>query len=312
MPIHILPQSRRHFLRNAALLASAPLFDQIGYSATSADNSERWALLSDIHIHADQSFVSKQGTNMAENLKKVIADVLSEKDTLAGVIINGDCAYNSGLPEDYASVAELLQPLRDAGLPIHITLGNHDDRDVLATGLGKLDGEGVVPGKRCAVVETPLVRWILLDSLLHIPKVEGELGPEQLAWLEKQLADPSGKPAIVMMHHTPVLPPEPVPGEEKPPRFGGLLDTQALWDILNKSTAAKAHFWGHSHYWGVEVGKEGDYHRVNLPTTAYIFKPDAPQGWVRASLNPKGMAIELRCIDSTNPKHGETHQFVWR
>jgi Icc protein len=31
---------------------------------------------------------------------------------------------------DYEHFAKLIAPLRDAGLPLHLTMGNHDDRAV--------------------------------------------------------------------------------------------------------------------------------------------------------------------------------------
>ena len=49
----------------------------------------------------------------------------------AGVFINGDCAYLKGLPDDYANLAQCVAPLSAAGLPLHVTMGNHDDRGPL-------------------------------------------------------------------------------------------------------------------------------------------------------------------------------------
>lgn len=307
MPVQILPQSRRRFFGSAALLAAAPLFKQTVFSA----ESENWALLSDIHIAADPTTVSRQGTNMAENLKKVVKEVVAEKNSLTGVIINGDCAYNSGLPEDYETVTELLKPITEAGLPIHITLGNHDERNVLAEKLGTLKGSGVLADKRCTVVETPLVRWILLDSLLNLGRVEGELGDAQIAWLAEQVADAKGKPAIVMTHHYPQMEPKDY-GDGKPARYSGLVDTKALYEVLNNAPVVKSFIWGHSHSYDVEQTEKGDFHRANLPTTAYVFKPGKPQGWVRSTVTANGMDLELRCIDTTHPQHGEKHQFTWR
>ncbi len=48
----------------------------------------------------------------------------------AAVIINGDLALNDGQAGDYEHFAKLIAPLRDADIPVHLTLGNHDNRDV--------------------------------------------------------------------------------------------------------------------------------------------------------------------------------------
>ena len=66
---------------------------------------------------------------MADRLVQVVDEVLAEKDSIAGVIINGDCAFNDGQPGDYTTLIRILKPFTNAGIAIHCTLGNHDNRD---------------------------------------------------------------------------------------------------------------------------------------------------------------------------------------
>ena len=130
MPLHLDPVSRRRFLGGSAVLALSPLIP----ASRAAAATEHWALLSDTHIAADPSVKSRQGINMAEHLRKVVAEVLAEKESLTGVLIDGDCAYNDGQPGDYTTLLEILDPLREAGLPVLFTLGNHDDRGKFSAG----------------------------------------------------------------------------------------------------------------------------------------------------------------------------------
>ena len=76
MPLHLDPLSRRRFLGGGTVLALSPL---LSHSPVKAADSETWALLSDTHIAADPSLKSRQDVNMADNLRRVIAEVVAEK-----------------------------------------------------------------------------------------------------------------------------------------------------------------------------------------------------------------------------------------
>lgn len=308
MPFHLAPLSRRRFLGGSAILSLSPFFPN---PAAQAAESESWALLSDTHIAADPATVSRQGVNMAEHLKKVVAEVLAEKESLAGVIIDGDCAYDDGQAGDYTTLLDILDPFRDAGLPVHFTLGNHDDRDHFSAALGELTGDSPVSGKHCSILETPLANWILLDSLRYVNKVEGEFGAEQLAWIAKILDQNPDKPAIIMGHHYPqVFREDIIPGKEKI-KISGLVDSEEFLNILGSRSSAKAYLYGHSHTWLLKKSV-GGLHEINLPPTAYVFSPERPNGWVRATVSATGLSLELRVLDPSHPQHGEKHDLAWR
>src|SRR5436305_1748841 len=152
MPIHLPPLTRRRFLAGA-LAAGAGLLARRG-SATEPDaDPHAWALLSDTHIAADRSVVTRQ-VNMADHLAAVNKEVTALPRRPAGVLVNGDCALKTGQAGDYATFSELLKPLREAGLPLHLTLGNHDHRDRF---LAAFDGDKAPPvaHRHVAVVATP-------------------------------------------------------------------------------------------------------------------------------------------------------------
>lgn len=310
MPLHLDPLSRRRFLGGSAVLALSSAMPRAARAARAAD-SESWALLADTHIAADRTLKSSQGVYMAEHLGRVVAELLVEKETLSGVVINGDCAYNDGQAGDYAILLALLDPLREAGLPVHFTLGNHDDRDHFSAAVGDFAGGGPVEGKYCSVLETPFANWILLDSLRYVNKVEGEFGEAQLAWVARLLEAQPDKPAILVGHHYPqVFREDIIPGEKKI-QISGLVDSEAFLATLSERRAAKAYVYGHSHTWLLKRGEDG-LHQINLPPTAYVFDEARPSGWVRATVSARGMSLELRSLDRAHPRHGERHELVWR
>ena len=138
----------------------------------------------------------------------------------------GDTAFLLGHAADYAVLMDLVKPIRTAGLPVHLALGNHDDRDnfhkaiALAEPKEKTKEEkSPVADKVVSVLETPLVNWFLLDSLKKTMVTSGVLGKAQLDWLAKALDARPKKPAIVLAHHYLFLP-------------GGLDDSDALLEVL--------------------------------------------------------------------------------
>ena len=63
-----------------------------------------WALFSDIHIAADQTKTAR-GINMSDNFKAASREVLELPMRPARLLINGDCAFNSGEEGDYGTCA---------------------------------------------------------------------------------------------------------------------------------------------------------------------------------------------------------------
>lgn len=307
MPIHLDSRSRRRFLRDTAILTLAP---SLARSAETTETTPVWALLADTHIAADPALRSRQGICMADHLEAVVKDILREKGPVAGVIIDGDCAYDDGQKGDYETLAGILQPLAEAKIPIHFTLGNHDDRDHFYDVYAGRAGSSALASKHCSVIETPHANWVLLDTLRFVNKVEGEIGKEQLDWLAKFLRENPGKPSIIVGHHYPqVFREDIIPGDEKI-KISGLVDSTEFLAGLSKLPAAKAYLYGHSHLWGYQR-EAGGLHMVNLPPTAYVFQEGKPNGWVRATLGEKGMNLELRCLDPGHPSQGEKRVLEW-
>ena len=271
------------------------------FAAGLEQHSSSWALLSDPHLAADRALVSR-GVNMTNHFKQVSREVLQLSGAPDGVMITGDCAYNTGELADYALLVDLLSPLRQAGLPVHLALGNHDQREHFWQVFQReKSASRPVADKQVAVLRTAQANWYILDSLETTLSSPGLLGKEQLQWLAKALDDNPQKPALVVIHHNPGL------------NGGnlGLKDTLPLYEVIRPRGQVKAYIYGHTHAWKVETDTSG-IHLINLPPVSYVFREGEPSGWVLATLEETGMRLELRCIDTSHKAHGQKVKLEWR
>ena len=137
--------------------------------------------MADTHVCEDRNRVLL-GVKPGENFAQARKQLLAGSTRPAGLFIAGDCACLEGTPGDYAALLELVRPIRAAGVPLHLVLGNHDQRENFRKAMAPLIPVAAAPspvkGKFVSVLETPLANWFLLDSL--DPK-GGILG--QCSWL---------------------------------------------------------------------------------------------------------------------------------
>ncbi len=269
-------------------------------AATRKVDEHCWALISDIHLAADPTKLGR-GINMTDNFLAVVKEVLALRTLPAAALINGDLAFNSGETADYEHVVDLLQPLRRR-MPVHLALGNHDNRERFWESL--LEDKTVsrpLKDRQAAIIRAPRVNWFVLDSLDKTLSTPGVLGKTQLAWLEKSLDANADKPALVVVHHNP----------NPEGKVGGLSETKEFFEIIRPRKHVKAFLYGHSHHWNVEQDSSG-IHLINLPTTAYLFDKESPNGWVLANLKKDGMSLELRGLDRQHKEHGRVRDLKWR
>jgi Icc protein len=313
MSIHIIPITRRRFLRVSARGAVAAIAVPSVRATLSKEvpvDRHRFAFLSDTHIMADPTAVAR-GINMADHLRQVVAEIAAQTARPAGVVVNGDLATDGSPPTAgaYRHLAQLLDPLSKRGMPIHLTMGNCDRRRLFAETLtAMLPGTPPVAGRLVNVLQTERANFFLLDSLYNTERTvtEGDLGMNQIEWLKRALDQHAEKPAIVICHHN-VNQPEAKSGTAQE---GGLRDGAALVDVLRPRKHVKAFIFGHTHEW--RRWELDGIHFINLPTTAYIFDPHEPRGWVDVRLEKRGMSLMLESLDKTHPKHGKKLVLRWR
>jgi len=301
MPIHLPPLSRRSFFKRSALVGAGLSLAPELFAVMHRKEANSWALLADPHIAADPARVQR-GINMTEHFKTVSQELLTLSRRPAGVFVVGDCAFNQGEPGDYEALSGLLEPLRGGGLPLHLALGNHDQRENFWKALeANQAAKRPVADRQVALIRSPLVNWFMLDSLETTLQTPGLLGPAQLDWLAKALDANPEKPAVIVVHHNPGM----------AVNISGLKDTEALFKVIRPRSQVKAYCFGHTHHWNVTADESG-IHLVNLPPVAYVFRAEDPAGWVQATARADGMKLELRCVDATHNNHAQVVDLKWR
>lgn len=299
MPIHLPPISRRSFL--AGFGGSLFLSSASEAAAKPADEA-LIVLLNDTHIGQKQP----DGSPIPSHLRQTVRWVLDQPVRPAAVLINGDLALLDGQPGDYTKLLNLLRPLREAGIPLHLTLGNHDNREVFLAAIGQAEPRtSPVADKQVAVVETKLANFFMLDSLKIVNKAPGELGAGQLSWLAKEIDARPAKPAIIVAHHNPRL------GGDPKHFPGGLEDSQPLWQMLAARKQVKAYIHGHIHHWSL-AAHEG-IHIINTPAVSYVGNPAiSTTGWTTARLSDRRIDLAVRTHQPDHPWNGEKAGLDWR
>ena len=307
MPIHLPTASRRDFLAQVGgAVVCAPALHAAAAERVDAD---RIAILNDTHIAAWHP----ASANIPTHLRETVAWLTAQERRPAAVIINGDLALNDGQPGDYAHFARLIAPLREAGMPVYLTLGNHDNREVFYQVLqAEKAAEPPVVSRHVGVVSLPRANLFLLDSLKTVGQgaearivAQGLLGPEQLAWLGRMLDAHPSKPALVFAHHNPRL----GGGELHYP--GGLEDSEPLWELLASRPQVKAYVHGHihdrSHY------QHRGIHILNTPATSYVSNPTASTtGWTMVQLTDQGADFTTLTHEKAHAWNGKVEKVGWR
>ena len=218
------------------------------------------AQLSDLHVRTD-SALSSGVVDTAGMLRACVRDLCELEQRPDAVIVTGDLT-DSGRPEEYAVLRELLAPLE---MPVSLLPGNHDERTALREAFGDhaylhACGEFI----QYAIDAHPL-RVVAIDTVVAGAS-HGELCNARLAWLERTLAEAPARATAVFMHHPPFR------------TFLGRMDSVALRDpepfaaVIRRHPQVEAVSCGHVHR-PIEVRFAGT-RASTAPSTAHQIALD--------------------------------------
>ena len=297
--------SRRRFFHLAGLAALA--FPLRGWAALDTSGGDEVVILNDIHLTGvPEDKISANARDDDDHLRAAVQQILALPKKPAAVIINGDLALSVGTAADYAVVRELIAPLRDAGIPVHLTLGNHDVRDIFTQAFPEMKSASALKEPRHnGLIDLPSTRLILLDTLDQTPGPAGKLGAEQIAWVLAKIDEVPARQVILVGHHNPQV------GGDTSHYNGGLTDTADFWPEITKRPQVKAYIHGHTHEWTHAL--ESRIHIISTIACAYVFNPNTNAvGWTSARFNAHGFELKLHTLETAHAWSGETKWFFGR
>ena len=187
--------------------------------------------LTDIHLTTPGQTIAGRDPNT--NFERALSHALEFHSDADAMFITGDLS-DWGEVDDYRRLKDRIALLP---MPVHLCIGNHDDRPTLLEVFPDLAGDG---GFVQHVVDLPLGKAITLDTW-EPDTHAGHFCDARAAWLSDQLSEEDG-PIWLFMHHNPV------------PIHVGPMDKIMLLDADRFTEAIRPHankirhiFHGHCH-----------------------------------------------------------------
>jgi Icc protein len=134
----------------------------------------------------------------AAGLFRALGRVLALDPQPDCTVITGDLA-DHGRPEEYELLAEVIDRFP---LPLHLVMGNHDDPEAFLDAFAGSPYLGDA-AQTYYSVDYPAATIVVLDSR-KAGTDAGNLGADQLGWLDDVLARRPDVPALVCLHHPPI------------------------------------------------------------------------------------------------------------
>ena len=159
--------------------------------------------ISDLHVGGKSKRLSYTG----DRLEKAVDGILAMRPLPKRVVCFGDIALTFGLAADYAASKPALKRIEEAGIELHLTMGNHDRRSAFLECWPEYGERALVPERFTQVVSLGYADLVLLDTLKGADNraetdagpVGGTIDPAQLAWFEKFVAE-AKRPFFVGSH----------------------------------------------------------------------------------------------------------------
>jgi len=241
----------------------------------------QFVVLSDLHVvpEGELSLSHDTGTRFERGV-----EILTERYRNADFcILAGDLADRG----EVAAYQRLHEIINRIPIPVHLTLGNHDDRAAFLSVFGT--GCLAETGKVDKSVDAKGYRIILLDSS-EPERVDGVLSAIQIAWLRARLSEAMDRPVIVVLHHNANA----LHIESDDIR---ILDATPLIEALKTHPDIRQVIAGHVHLTSTAI-----WHGIPFTTLAgghYYCTVDQPHVPMRRLTGPAQMAFVIATSDET-------------
>jgi Icc protein len=215
----------------------------------------RVAQITDSHLFANP-LSRLNGMDTLYSLQQVMQTVLDSRPDM--IVFTGDLVDKPTL-ESYRQVKAVI---KQSPVPVYCLAGNHDQPDQLKH---SLLSENIRIQDR-AMIGT----WQLIFLNSHQPDTHaGKLDVSQLDMLNHHLSEYPNRPALIFIHHHPV-----VIGSLWMDKMG-LQQADALFSVLDRYSQVKAVVWGHIHQQFEQT--RNSVKLLGTPSTCVQFKPRADE-----------------------------------
>lgn len=192
------------------------------------------AQISDTHIAVD----SEDAAQRIQDFKDVLADIAA-LDTLPDIVVHSGDIVHNGLEEEYQQVHQILE---DFEFPVHLMVGNKDNREVLRKCFA--DQAYLSNGSEFIAysVETETMLFVMLDTLCTTSN-KGKFCEKRASQFDELIKQSPDKPTAVFAHHpafTVSVGPDPMHFETK-------TDMERFSKTINASNRVIGAFCGHVH-----------------------------------------------------------------
>ncbi|MEP3115812.1 phosphodiesterase [Nisaea sp.] len=222
--------------------------------------------LSDLHLVRPGTVL--HGLDPAEQLSLCVTDVLRKHADAAFCVVSGDLTH-SGNAQAYEAARDHLSRMP---MPVHLMMGNHDDRTVFQSVFpdAPRDGAGFVQH----VIDVEIGRLVFMDTS-EPGRAEGRLCRARLDWLRQRIEEAPDAPIFLFLHHPPFCAGLPRMDQIR------LQDAGLLLEVLRPDLSRIRHlFVGHLHraiagsWHGVPFsGVRGTSHQIALDFTTQDVAP---------------------------------------
>jgi 3',5'-cyclic-AMP phosphodiesterase len=243
------------------------------------------ALISDLHFGPEARFAGKlrKLTASAEALTRAFVERMNARSVYGrlDLVVNlGDDIEDEGLEADRERYLRCVGILREARAELVHVAGNHDvvhlspgDLRAAWGPLERLTAAPVPEGRLYYAFERGGLRFIVLHTRERKDH-DVSVGPEQIAWLEGELAAHPG-PSIVLMHHSAAD--QDLRGNrwfEGSPHICLVRERRAIRALFARHGGVRAVFNGHLHWNHLDVIEGIPY--VTLQSLVENLDEDAP------------------------------------
>lgn len=242
--------------------------------------------LTDIHLTTPGQTIGGRDPNA--NFDRALAHALDQHPDAEAVMITGDLS-DSGEQADYEYLRQRIEALP---LPVHLCIGNHDDRPTFLKVFPELADED---GHVQKVVPLSAGAAILIDT--WGPESDaGHYDGARLAWLDARL-QAAEQPVFLFMHH------HPAPTHIAAVDRVMLLDAEPFGDVLTAHREKLAHvFHGHCHlplsgsFRGIPTSSpRGTNHAgwANFKESTFLSAADLPESYAVIFADEGSVTVQM-------------------